>query len=81
MAVETDMGTVRDVVGQCLSLRRDFNLNKVKADGESRSYFVMKINTFSFMLMQIRLTSRKHVWLPGIPIYISFLVFSSKYTN
>ena len=33
------MGTVRDVVGQCLSLRRDFNLNKVKADGGSRSYW------------------------------------------
>ena len=42
MAVETDMGTVRDVVGQCLSLRRDFNLNKVKADGESRSNWFYK---------------------------------------
>ena len=33
-AVETDMGTVRDVVGQCLSLRKDFNLTKAKANGE-----------------------------------------------
>ncbi|KAI0227477.1 Valine--tRNA ligase [Lamellibrachia satsuma] len=31
-AVETDMGTVRDVVGQCLSLRKDFNLTKAKAN-------------------------------------------------
>ena len=34
-AAESDMGTVREVVGLCLSLRKDFNLTKTKADGMS----------------------------------------------